>query len=155
MILPASFVRVVAAATILLPIGGAELFRDDFSKFPPGWLSSPVGQLNGAIQEYHYLANRGVPLGPWENAICHQDAWIVSDENGKPYLEQQLDKTSNMFTNALFITGDTEWSDYTVEAKVRPLSLDDVAGVVFRYPRLGLAERKLPREGATSTAGAR
>jgi len=58
----------------------------------------PDGQLNGAIQEYHYLANRGVPLGPWENAICHQDAWIVSDENGKPYLEQQLDKTSNMFT---------------------------------------------------------
>jgi len=133
MLLAATFVRVVAAATILLPIGGADLFRDDFSKFPPGWLSSPMGQLNGAIQEYHYLANRGVPLGPWENAICHQDAWIVSDENGKPYLEQQLDKTSNMFTAALFITGDREWSDYTVEVKVRPLSLDDVAGVVFRY----------------------
>jgi len=54
MFLTATFVRVVAAATILLPIGGADLFRDDFSKFPPGWLSSPVGQLNGAIQEYHY-----------------------------------------------------------------------------------------------------
>jgi len=26
-----------------------ELFRDDFSKFPPGWLSKPVGLLNGAI----------------------------------------------------------------------------------------------------------
>ena len=114
-------------------MGAAELFHDDFSKFPPGLLSSPVGQLNGAIQEYHYLANRGVPLAPWENAICHQDAWIVSDENGKPYLEQHLDKTANMFTNALFITGDPEWSDYTVEALVKPLSLDDVAGVVFRY----------------------
>jgi hypothetical protein len=133
MYLQTSLLRVAAAATILLPIAGADLFRDDFSKFPPGWLSSPVGELNGAIQEYHYLANRGVPLAPWENAICHQDAWIIGDENGKPYLEQQLDKTSNMFTNALFITGDAEWSDYAVEAKVRPLSLDDVAGVVFRY----------------------
>ena len=37
-----------------------ELFRDDFSKLPPGWLSKPVGLLNGAIQEYHYLPHRGV-----------------------------------------------------------------------------------------------
>ena len=29
----------------------ADLFRDDFSRFPPGWLTSPVGSLNGAIQE--------------------------------------------------------------------------------------------------------
>ena len=29
----------------------ADLFRDDFSRFPPGLLSFPVGQLNGAIQE--------------------------------------------------------------------------------------------------------
>ena len=47
----------------------AELFRDDFSRFPPGWLTSPVGALNAAIQEYHYLPHRGVPLGPWSNAI--------------------------------------------------------------------------------------
>ena len=133
MFLPTTLLRALAAAAILLPMGGAELFHDDFSKFPPGLLSSPLGQLNGAIQEYHYLANRGVPLAPWENAICHQDAWLISDENGRPYLEQHLDKTANMFTNALFITGDPEWSDYTVEALVKPLSLDDVAGVVFRY----------------------
>ena len=29
------------------PGGGAELFRDDFSDFPPGWLTRPIGQLNG------------------------------------------------------------------------------------------------------------
>jgi len=72
---------------------GADLFRDDFSKFPPGWLTSPVGTLNGAIQEYHYLPNRGVPLGPWANAIGHLDAWVVGSEDGKPYLEEQLDST--------------------------------------------------------------
>jgi hypothetical protein len=110
-----------------------DLFRDDFSRFPPGWLTHPVGLLNGAIQEYHYVAHRGVPLGPWANAICHLDAWVAGDEAGKPYLEQQLVSTENQFANPVFLTGDPEWGDYGVEAKVRPLSLDGLAGVVFRY----------------------
>src|SRR5579863_1695786 len=76
----------------------ADLFRDDFSHFPPGWLTSPVGGLNGAIQEYHYLSNRGVPLGPWANAITYLDAWVIGDEQGNPYLEEQLDSTSHQWT---------------------------------------------------------
>src|SRR5256885_1720891 len=55
-------------------------FYDDFSRFPSGLLSHPIGQLNGAIQEDHYLSNRGVPLAPWQNPICYLDAWAVSDE---------------------------------------------------------------------------
>jgi hypothetical protein len=31
------------------------------------------------------------------------------------------------------IIGDPEWSDYTVEVKVRPLLMEDMAGVAFRY----------------------
>ena len=57
---------------------GADLFRDDFSHDPPGLLSSPVGQLNGAIEEYHYLAHRGVALDPWANAIGHLRAGAQS-----------------------------------------------------------------------------
>ena len=114
-------------------LAGADLFLDDFSHFPPGWLTSPVGTLNGAIQEYHYLPDRGIPLGPWANAITHLDAWIVSDEDGKPYLEQQLDPSARQFTNPILITGDPEWDDYTVEVKVKPLALAGTAGIVFRY----------------------
>jgi rhamnogalacturonan endolyase len=110
-----------------------DLFKDDFSRYPPGWLSKPLGMLNGAIQEYHYLPNRGVPLGPWENAICYQDAWLVGDEDGVPYVEQHLINDLPQIMNPLFVTGDPEWGDYTVEARVKPLSLASWAGVVFRY----------------------
>ena len=62
-----------AVATLLLswgsvqsprPADDVELFKDDFSRFPPGVLSAPVGLLNGAIQEYHYIEHRGVPTRP-------------------------------------------------------------------------------------------
>ena len=74
-----------------------------------------------------------MPLGPWANAICHLDAWAVGDEDGTPYLEQHTVNAQAELMNPLFITGDPEWSDYTVEVSVKPLSLDDMAGVVFRY----------------------
>jgi hypothetical protein len=115
----------------LCPAG--ELFRDDFSHFPPGWLTRPVGQLNAAIQEYHYLAHRGVPLGPWANAICHLDAWLIGEEGGASYLEQHTVNDQAELLSPLFITGDPAWRDYTVEVKLRPLSLTETAGVVFRY----------------------
>jgi len=116
-----------------IPARAAVLFEDDFSRFPAGWLSQPVGQLNAAIQEYHYLPHRGVPLEPWENAIIHLDAWIVSDEDGESYLEQHLVNEWAGYMSPLMITGDPEWFDYTVEVSVKPLSLSEMAGVVFRY----------------------
>jgi rhamnogalacturonan endolyase len=112
---------------------GADLFYDDFSRFPPGRLSGPLGELNGAIQEYHYLPHRGVPLGPWANAICYLDSWLVGDEDGKSYLEEQLSPDARQFALPIFLTGDEEWSDYTVEARVKPLSFDGMAGLLFRY----------------------
>ncbi len=125
--------RLLLSLVLALPATAAELFRDDFSRFPPGWLTSPVGTLNAAIQEYHYLPHRGVPLGPWFNAICHLDAWVVSDEDGRPYLEQHTVHPQPKTMIPMFMTGDPEWSYYTVEVKVRPLSFADLAGVVFRY----------------------
>jgi hypothetical protein len=122
--------------SLLLAIGrlySGELFKDDFSHYPSGWLSSPINQLNGAIQQYHYFPHRGVPLEPWANPIVHLDAWVVSDEDGKPYLEQHLVNLNWQLMNTTFTVGDAEWFDYTVEVKVKPLSLAQMAGVVFRY----------------------
>lgn len=116
-----------------VPAWPADLFRDDFSRFPPGWLSRPIGQLNAAIQEYHYLKHRGVDTHPWANPIVHLDCWVVGDEDGRSYLEQHLMADRPQWFNALMITGDPEWGNYTVEARVKPLSFGDTAGVVFRY----------------------
>jgi rhamnogalacturonan endolyase len=110
-----------------------EVFKDDFSRFPPGWLSKPVGTLNAAIQEYHYLPHRGVPLGPWASSIVHLDPWIAGDEDGVPYLEQHLINELPNIMSPLFVTGEPEWGDYTVEVKVKPLSFANHAGVAFRY----------------------
>ncbi|HWQ55943.1 MAG TPA: hypothetical protein VN442_19800 [Bryobacteraceae bacterium] len=128
--------RILLCGILLLaPVMGAniDLFSDDFSRYPAGWLSAPIGIQGGAIQEYHYLPHRGVPLGPWGHAICHLDAWAAGEEDGAPYMEQQLTKHATFFATPIFITGDEEWNGYAVEAKVRPLALDDMAGVVFRY----------------------
>jgi hypothetical protein len=111
----------------------ADLFRDDFSKLPAGWLSQPMGQLNGAIQEYHYIEHRGVRTFPWHNPVVHLDSWIVSDEDGKSYVEQQSPNDMPGRVTPLFVTGDEEWSDYAVEARVKPLLLKQHAGIVFRY----------------------
>ena len=109
-----------------------ELFSDDFSRFPPGVLSAPLGQLNGAIQEYHYIEHHGVRTFPWRNPIVHLDSWAAGDEGTEPYLEQHLINDDPRFA-PLFVTGGKEWRDYRVEVSVRPLSLQKEAGLAFRY----------------------
>jgi rhamnogalacturonan endolyase len=110
-----------------------DVFIDDFSRYPAGWLSKPVGTLNAAIQEYHYLPHRGVPTAPWANAICHLDAFLAGDEEGVPYLEQHSIADLPDYTPPTFVTGELEWNDYTVETKLKPLSHLHFAGVAFRY----------------------
>ncbi len=119
------FLAVCATAEVLT--------REDFSKFPAGWLSEPLGRRNAAIQEYHYLAHRGVDIAPWQNSLCHLDAWVVGEEDGAPYLEQVLKYFQPEHAAPLLVTGDPEWGGYTVEVKVKPLLLAERAGLAFRY----------------------
>ena len=132
MIRPLALLLLVAALTHAQTV---TLFSDDFSGLPPGLLSQPVGELNGAIQEYHYLPHRGVDTRPWRNPIVHLDSWAVGDEDGRSYLEQHQITEERFVSNMLplFVAGDPAWRAYTLEAKVRPLSFADRVGVVFRY----------------------
>src|SRR5262249_18043019 len=63
----------------------------------------------------------------------HMDAWVIGDEDGKPYVEQHLANDLSAITNPMLIAGDPEWNDYTVEVKMKPLSQAEMAGIVFRY----------------------
>jgi rhamnogalacturonan endolyase len=117
----------------LVAVQAGELFRDDFRSYPSRVLSEPVRGLTNAIEEYHYLPHRGVPLQPWENVILHDDAWAGGDEDGVPYMEMHIENPLPLLMNPTLITGDSEWSNYAVEAGVRPLSKRDMAGIVFRY----------------------
>ena len=130
------------------PADDVELFKDDFSRFPPGMLSAPIGLLNGAIQEYHYLEHRGVPTYPWRNPIVHLDSWAAGDEADGPYLEQHAVNLEPERVTPLFVTGDPEWRDYRVELSVKPLSLDKEAGLVVRY-RTSRHYYRLALEGGT------
>jgi hypothetical protein len=123
------------------------LFADDFSRFKPGVLSAPLGLLNGAIQEYHYIEHRGVPTHPWRNPIVHLDSWAAGDEGDTPYLEQHLTNDDLRFT-PLFVTGDPAWGDYRVEVSVKPLALEKDAGLVFRY-RTSRHHYRLALEGGS------
>ncbi|MBI4874994.1 MAG: hypothetical protein HY822_10225 [Acidobacteria bacterium] len=125
----------ISTLLLLAPLAmAADLFRDDFSRFPPRIFSEPVKQLTNAIQEYHYLPHRGVPVAPWEDAICHDDVWAGGDEDGKTYLEQHtVNSQHGRNMNPLMIAGDPEWFDYTLEVKVRAFSNANFAGLAFRY----------------------
>lgn len=123
----------LAAMLLAWPLNAGELFRDDFRGYPPRVLSEPVRGLTNAIEEYHHLPHRGVPLEPWENVIIHEDAWAGGDEDGKTYMEMHIETAMPRVMNPTLAVGDAEWSNYAVEAKVRPLSKRDMAGIVFRY----------------------
>jgi len=127
------FALSLVLCTLLGAVQAGELFRDDFSGFPPRLLSAPVKELTNAIQEYHYLAHRGVDTRPWQKVISHDDAWIAGDEGGRSYLEQHTVHDMPNLWNPAMIVGDAEWTDYTVEVDVKPLLMADMAGVVFRY----------------------
>jgi rhamnogalacturonan endolyase len=131
-LLGATVLAVVALTPALGTNDRVDLFADDFSRFAPGVLSAPLGLLNGAIQEYHYIEHRGVRTLPWRNPLVHLDTWAAGDDSDGPYLEQHTINTDARF-NPLFVTGDPEWRDYTVEVSLQPLSLEQHAGLAVRY----------------------
>ena len=71
--------------------------------------------------------------------------WAGGDEDGKPYVEMHVsnDKFSKHF-NPTLVTGDPEWSDYTVEVKVKPLVRTEIAGLNRQWRMTGAGRDDLP-----------
>ena len=117
----------------LSPLYGADLFHDDFSHFP-NW------PLDRAPRHYE-RCDPGIPLPGQSRCAArplgerHLPYRFLVDRNdsGKPYLEQSLAPDARQFTNPILLTGDPEWSNYTVEVNMQPLATADFAGLLFRY----------------------
>jgi rhamnogalacturonan endolyase len=111
----------------------AILLDDDFSGLEPGMFSAPVGPHT----EYHYLpeaapkGNWAVSCFTWEHGA--QRAWWVKEENGSQVLAQTFASMQMKHTHPMVVTGDTLWTDYTLEARFAPDSDKRRSGVVFRY----------------------
>ncbi len=110
------------------------LANETFQDLPTGFFSNPTTPL----YEYHYVKtdrNRG----RWEDAVILGGTWgarywLVDEENGNRFIEQTIwNEKTREWASPMVVTGDPEWADYTVEARVRPLSTRDLAGLAFRY----------------------
>ena len=109
------------------------IFYDDFSHYPLGRISSPVG----AHTEYHYL--KEAQLNPnWKVSTftssprSSDTAWRVEALSGKYSMVQAI-ATKNVHTHPMIVTGSTFWKDYSVSTEMIPLSDTLRAGLAFRY----------------------
>lgn len=115
----------VASATVLA--------HETFEDLPVGFFSNPATPL----YEYHYVRTERY-RGRWGDAVIMSGSsggryWLVAEEDGNRFMEQTIWNERGAWTSPMVVTGDPEWADYTVEARVRPLAARDRAGVVFRY----------------------
>ena len=94
-------------------------------------LTAPIGLLNGAIQEYHYLAHRGVRPRNWHNPIVHLDSWAAGDDAEGPFLEQHtVNRCPSCHADVR--DGRSGVAGLPRRSAVRPLSLE-TTGLVLRY----------------------
>jgi arylsulfatase len=111
---------------------------DTYIAYGKGW----ANVSNTPFREYKHWVHEGGISTPlivhWpqgiargqRNKLVHAPGHLI---DGKTYLEQHLIHDQPERWQPLFVTGDPWWTSYTVSAKVRPLSLSEAAGIVFRY----------------------
>ena len=111
------------------------LFADDFQSFDIGPL--PFDREHSAMGEYHFVQQPGY-AGQWVDPItnCNYRGpnWIVTARDGQHFMEQM--RVRNPLTRGVcpvLATGDIDWQDYTVSARMRALCTTEEAGLLFRY----------------------
>ena len=97
----------------------------------------PYDPDHSAAGEYHYVTPKGV-CGEWKDQVCnyryngHGPSWIVTEENGKHYMEQsRIEKGIPHRIFPTLQTGNTGWKDYDVSVSMRRISTSGMAGIAF------------------------
>lgn len=111
------------------------LLQEDFASFPIGPM--PFDREHSAMGEYHYYppeGNTGAWYDPITNCNFRGPSWIITGQAGKHFMEQT--RLRNPSTNNVCSTlaaGDAAWTDYRVQASMRPLNTHEETGLLFRY----------------------
>ena len=115
------------------------IIKEDFSDFDT--LEYPYDHGHTALGEYHHIVHDGyygnfydpVPLHQWRSL---DGSWLITEENGKKYLEQNRgDNTSGAFINCYptLVNKTKLYSSYTLNVYIRLFELSNYAGIGFNY----------------------
>src|SRR5690625_2697185 len=109
------------------------LLNEDFMDFKIG--EFPYDKNHSAMGEYHYVVNEGYK-GNWIDPVCNHTysgpSWIITEENGKHFMEQMRIKTDKPHdTHPMLMSGNDNWFNYTIHAKLRMFNTSGIAGIGF------------------------
>ncbi len=115
------------------------LFTDGFQDLEPGTLAYS-DSANPAI---YFNSNRG-NIGAWSVATSlreegFSDAWEIQREGEENFLAQTFTNLNNsnaplsLVNHPIIVSGDSLWSDCTIDVEFTPLAKFDKCGVVFKY----------------------
>jgi len=111
---------------------------ENFKDFKIGYFH--YDKNHSALGEYHCIIPDGYK-GNWYDPVTYHGwngsgpTWIITEENNTKYMEQTRVLPTLKGLWPMLITGDNDWHDYIIEAKIRMLSTvnDSYTGVLFRY----------------------
>ncbi len=109
------------------------VFHEDFRGF--GIADFPFEPLHGAMGEYHFRPPETY-AGAWYDPIptmSRSKTWIITQVDGVKCMEYAAKPLTGEDHLCLLATGEPDWSDYTVQMRVRSLLFDNTAGMMFRY----------------------
>lgn len=110
------------------------VLHDTFKDFDIG--PFPYDPKHSAFGEYHYYPSEGYH-GEWHDPVVWYGwlgpTWLVTENNGTMYMEQTRPQAAMNELWPTLVKGEVSWTDYTVEAVIRPLSTFSHTGIAFRY----------------------
>ncbi len=110
------------------------LAKEDFRDFKIG--AFPYDPEHSAMGEYHYDPPAGYP-GNWYCPITDHGwrgpLWLITNAGERRVMEATKLRRNDLFDRNVLVTGEDDWSDYTVEVEMRVLDTSLSGELGFRY----------------------
>lgn len=110
------------------------LAKEDFRDFKIG--EFPYDREHSAMGEYHFYPPTGY-VGNWYCPITDHGwrgpLWLITKVGKRHVMEATKLRRNDQFNRNVLVTGDGDWSDYTVEVEMRILDTSLSGEIGFRY----------------------